>query len=187
MVDIMRNGIERAVETRNLVMRVQWVGVIRIAQAKRPGQRRRDSPGVLNIEIQIEEIKRFVGRRRECLRCRGCHAVYELWQRRIGDRWDRTLPEIVIIQPKDSDVRAKSQFVSAVAPGKIVIDKESCGAPALNPSVVESSDGGERGVGTAALKHDGERRERFLEVSWPEQALIPRERRIEVVHQILRE
>src|SRR5208282_72540 len=115
---------ERPMQTCDLVMGVQGVGVVRVAYPKCPGQRRRNSPRVLSIEIQIEEIERLVGGRRKCLRSRGCHAVDELRQRRVGDRWDRTLPEIVIVQPKDSGVRAKPQLVSGMAPGEIVIDKE---------------------------------------------------------------
>jgi len=55
----------------------------------------------------------------------GCHAVDELRQRRVGDSWHRTLPKVVIIQAKDANVRAKPQFVSAAAPGEIVIDEKS--------------------------------------------------------------
>src|SRR5579863_500051 len=73
-----------------------------------------------------------------------------------------------------------------MAPGEIVVDEESRWAPALNPGVIEPSDGRER-VGTAALQHDGEGRERFLKVTWPKQTLIPGKCGIEVVHKILRE
>ena len=68
-------------------------------------------------------------------------------------------------------------------PGEVVVDEEACCAPSLHPRVVQPSERGERRVGAAALEDDGKRRQRLLKVGWPEQAFVPGERGIEVVHQ----
>src|SRR5271169_7232936 len=75
--------------------------------------------------------------------------------------------------------------MSAAAPGEVVIDEEPGCAPPLHPSVVEPSNGRE-GIRAAALQHDRESRKGLLKVAWPKQAFIPGERRVEVVHQVLR-
>src|ERR1700683_87304 len=72
-------------------------------------------------------------------------------------------------------------------PGKVVVDKKTGGAPSLYPCVVQSADGCERRIRTAALQNNRKCGERFLEIRGSEQALVPRERRIEIIHQILRE
>src|ERR1700756_510292 len=77
--------------------------------------------------------------------------------------------------------------MSTVAPGEVFVDKEAGDAPPLDPRVIESSNCGERSIRAAAFQYDGESSESLLQVAWPEQALIPRERGIEVVHKILRE
>src|SRR5271170_2179237 len=76
--------------------------------------------------------------------------------------------------------------MGASAPGEVVIDEEPGCAPALYPSVVEPSNGRE-GIRPATLQYDRESRKGLLKVAWPEQAFVPRKRRVEVVHQVLRE
>ena len=147
----------------------------------------RDLPGVLRVEIEVQEVERLIRRCREGLaRGRG-HAVDELRQRRVGHGGNGTLAEVVIIQAEDADVGAEPQLVRAVAPGEIVVDEEARSAPSLQPGVVEASDGGEGGVGADALQHDGESGQRLLKVAGREEAFVPGERRVEVVHQVLRE
>ena len=72
------------------------------------------------------------------------------------------------------------------APGKVVIDKEPGGASPLYPCVVQSADRCERRIRTTALQDNRECSKRFLKIRGPEQALIPRERRIEIIHEVLR-
>ena len=38
LIDIMRDGSERAVKTRDLVMRIEWIGIEGVAQPERPSQ-----------------------------------------------------------------------------------------------------------------------------------------------------
>src|SRR3984957_5698306 len=73
-----------------------------------------------------------------------------------------------------------------MAPSQVVVDKEPGGASALDPSVVQSPDRRKRRIRTVALQNNRECGERFLEIRGPEQALIPRERRIEIIHEVLR-
>src|ERR1700692_2281600 len=179
----MRDGIERTAKTGDLIL---WMGVERVAHTKCPGKRPSHFPGVLGIEIEIEEAEWFVSRQWKSLGCGGRHAIDELRQRRVHHARNCALSEIIVIQTKDSGVRAKPQFVSAPAPSEIVIDEEARGSPALYPSVVEPSNRSEWRICTAALQHNRECRERFLKVARPKQTRIPGKRRIEIVHQILR-
>src|SRR5712664_2557545 len=72
------------------------------------------------------------------------------------------------------------------APGEVVVDKETRGAPSLDPGVVKSPDPRERGIRTSALQNDRECGECFLEITRTEQAFIPGKCRVEIVHKILR-
>ena len=162
----MRDRIERAVEAGNLIVRVQRIGIVGVAQAEGPGQRAGDLPGVLGVEVEIEKVEWLVGDVGKVLRRGRCHSVDELRQGRVGDRGNRALAEVVVIQAEDAGVGAEAELVRAVAPGEIVIDEEAGGAPALNPGVVESADGGEGRVGAAALQHDRKGGERLLKVGW---------------------
>src|SRR5580658_6887007 len=72
------------------------------------------------------------------------------------------------------------------APGQVVVYKKPGGASSLNPGVVQSPDRCKRRIRTAALQNNRECGERFLEIRRPEQALVPRKRRIEIIHKILR-
>jgi hypothetical protein len=80
LIHIVGNGIERPGEARHGVMRIQRIGIVRIADAEGPGQRARHLPGVLRIEIQIEEVVRLRIGQREGFRSRRCDAVDELRQ-----------------------------------------------------------------------------------------------------------
>jgi hypothetical protein len=51
----------------------------------------------------------------------------------------RALAEIIVIQPENSGVCSKPQFVRTDTPGQIVVDEESCSPPALHPSIVKPS------------------------------------------------
>src|ERR1700693_5587960 len=166
-------------------MWIQWIGVACVSQAECPGKLPNHSPGVLGIEIEIEEPEGFVCRQWESLGCGRCHPVDELRQRRVGHGRNCALSEVIIIQAKYPRVRTESQFVSATAPGEVVIDEETRSSPALNPGVVESADLGERRICAAALQHNRKCRERLLDVPRPKQAFVPGECGIEVVHQIL--
>ncbi len=182
----MRDGTERAAKTRNLIMWIQRVGVECIAQAKGPGQRPGYFPGVLGVEIEIEEAEWLICCQRKSPGCGRRHSIDELRQRRVSHGRNCALTEVIVIQAKDSGVRSKPEFVSAMAPGEVIVDEEARSSPALNPGIVESADGSEWCICTAALQHNRKCRERLLKVTGPKQALVPGKRGIEVVHQILR-
>src|SRR5271167_3054409 len=176
---VMRDGTEGASKTGDLIMRIQWIGVEGVAHTECPGQCASHLPGVLRVNIEIEKVEGFIGARRESL-VRGVRdSIDELQQVCVGDRWDRTLAEIVVIQAEDSGVCSKPQFVCAMAPGQIVIDEEPGCAPAMHPCVVKPSNGRE-GIRAAALQHDGKSGNCLLKVVGPKQALIPGKRWIEV-------
>src|ERR1700680_142934 len=182
----MRDGTERAGSTGDLFMWIQWIGGECVAPTECPGKRPSHSPGVLGIEIEIEEAEWFVRCQWKSLGCGGCDSIDELLQCRVRHGRNCALSEIIVIQTKDAGVRAKPQFVSAPAPSEIVIDEEARGSPALYPSVVEPSNRSERRICAATLQHNRECRECLLKVTRPKQTRIPGKRGIEVVHQILR-
>ena len=62
LIDIMGYRIEGAAETTNLLVRIQGIGVERIANANGPCQLRGYPPRVLCVEIQIEKIEWLVWR-----------------------------------------------------------------------------------------------------------------------------
>jgi hypothetical protein len=62
LIDIMGDRIEGAAETANLLVRIQGIGIVGIADADGPCQLRGHSPGVLCIEVQVEKVERFVCR-----------------------------------------------------------------------------------------------------------------------------
>ena len=68
LIDIMRDRIERAGETGNLIVRIQGIGVVGVAQTEGPGQLRGHSPGVLRVEIKIQKVERFDSALRETSR-----------------------------------------------------------------------------------------------------------------------
>src|SRR5437588_74018 len=156
---------------------------MRSANSKRPRQRSGRPPGVLCIEVQIEEVIRLGIGERKCLGGGGSHSINELRQGRISNDWNPTLTEIVVIQPQDSSVGAKPQFVRTDAPRQIVVDEEPGSASALNPSVIQATERGEGCVGSAALQYDRKCIQRLLKISRTEQTFIPGKSGIEIVHQ----
>src|SRR5271154_2232174 len=127
-------------------MRIQRIRIERVANTDRPRQFRRQLPGVLRVEIEIQKAERLVRGLRKSLRRNGRNSIDELRQRRIADRGNRAFSEIVVVQAKNSSIRSKPEFVSPPAPGKIVVEKNARNAPTLHPGVVEPSNRGERSV-----------------------------------------
>ena len=154
LIHIMRDGIERATKTGDVLVGIQWIGIQRMADTEGPGQFRSHFPRVLRVQVQIEEVERLVGRKGKSLRRGRRHSVDELRQGAVGDRGNRPFAEIVVIQSKDSGVRSKPELVSPAAPREIVIDEEPRGASSLDPSVVESPECGKGCICTAALQHN---------------------------------
>ena len=60
LIHIMRDGIERAAQTGDMLMRIQWVGIQRISYPEGPGQLLGHLPSVLCVEIEIEKVERLV-------------------------------------------------------------------------------------------------------------------------------
>ena len=166
LIDIMRDGTEGAAKTGDLIMRIQRIGIEGVAQTERPGQCASHFPGVLRVDIEIEKVEGLVWVRRECLRRGVRYSIDELLQVRVGHGWNRAFPEVVVVQAEDTGIGSEPQFVSAAAPGEVVVDEKAGCAPALNPSVVKPSDGRE-GVRAAALQYDRERRKRPLKLLGP--------------------
>ena len=180
----MGNGIERTGQPGHGLVRIGWIRVVRIANAEGPGQSWRHLPGVLRVEVQVQEIVRLrIGQRKGC-RGRGRHAVDELGQGGVVHQGDHARAEIVIVQAENPAVRAKPELVRSHGPGQVVVDEEAGGAASLNPRIVQPAERGERGVGAAALEDDRKRRQRFLKIGGSEQALVPGERGVEIVHQM---
>src|SRR5437764_388515 len=105
---------------------------MRSAHSKRPRQRTGRLPSILCIEIQIKKVIGLGIGQRKCLGGGGSNSINELRQGRISNDWNLTLAEIVVIQPQDSSVGAKPQFVRTDAPRQIVVDEEPGSASALN-------------------------------------------------------
>src|SRR5271155_4333446 len=130
LIDIMRDGTERAAKTSDLIMRIQRIGVEGVAQAERPGQFASYFPGVLRIDIEIEKVERLISVRRERLRRGVRHSINKLLQVRVGHGRNRTFSEVIIVQSEDSRICAKPEFVSTMIPGEIVVDEKPRRAPA---------------------------------------------------------
>src|SRR5260370_42309837 len=101
----MRDGIERAPKTGDLLMWIQWIGVECVAQTECPRQLPSHSPRVLGIEIEIEEAEWFVRRRWKSLGCGRRDSIDELRQCRVCHGRNCALTEIIVIQTQDSGVR----------------------------------------------------------------------------------
>ena len=133
LIHVVRNGTESSTKAANLLVWIEWIGIEGIARSECPGKARGDSPGILRVQIEIEEIERLIGRGREGLGCGRSYPIDELRQSCVRHRRHRALTEVIIIEAKDSGVGAKPQLVGPVAPCKIVIDKEPGGTPPLHP------------------------------------------------------
>src|SRR5271167_1390014 len=146
----MRDGTEGTAKTAYLLMRIQWIGVEGVAQAERPGQFASYFPGVLRVDIEIEEVEGLICARRESLRRGVRHSIDELRQGRVAHGGNCAFSEVIVVQAEDTGIRSKPKFVSAMAPSEVVIDEEPGCTPALHPGVVQPSDGRE-GICAAAL------------------------------------
>ena len=82
-------------------------------------------PGVLRIQIDVEEVEGLGIGKRECRGRGGCDSVDELRQIRIGDGGDGALAEVEVVQPEDAGVGAETKLMRAVAPREIVVDEKS--------------------------------------------------------------
>src|SRR5208282_2367762 len=165
-------------------MRIQRIRVERVAQPESPGELGGDPPGVLRVDIEVQEAKRFVRGQRKRLRRGRSHSIDELGQRGIGYRGDASFAEIVIVQSENPGVRSEPQLVAPVAPGQVVVQKIARGASTLEPGVVQAPDGSE-GIGTASLQDNGKGGEGLLEIALRKQAFVPGKARIEIVDQVL--
>src|ERR1700730_11083075 len=186
LIHIMRDRIERAAQTSDMLMRIQRVGVKSVPYPERPRQLPGHFPGVLRIQVEIQEAKGFVCRRGKSLCCRGCDSINVLRQGSVSHSWDGSLAEVIVIEPKNPSIGSKTQLVCPSAPGEVVIDEDPGGASSLNPSVVKSPDTGKRRIRAATLQNDRERGERFLKIARTKQASIPGKGRVEIIHEILR-
>ena len=123
LIHIMRDGIERAAQTSDMLMRIQRIGIQCISYPEGPGQLLGHLPGVLCVEIEIEEVEGFVRRGRESLGRRGCDSINILRQGSVGNGRDRSLPEVIVVQAKYARVGSKPKFVRAMTPSEVVVDK----------------------------------------------------------------
>src|ERR1700680_1958788 len=119
-----------------MLMRIESIRVKSVPYPERPRQLPGHFPGVLRIQVEIQEVKGFVCRRGKSLCCRGCHSINVLCQSGVSHSWDGSLSEVIVIQPKNPSIGSKTQLVCPSAPGEVVIDKEPRGASSLDPSVV---------------------------------------------------
>src|SRR5258708_8166491 len=185
LIDVMGNCGKRSAEAGNLLVRIKRIGIECVAKPECPGQCGSHLPGVLRVQVKIEEVEWLIDRKGKRLGCGGSDAVNELRQSRVRHGRHGSLAKVKVIEAKDPGVGSKPQFVSAVAPGKIVIDEEPRRPPSLNPVVIESADGGKGRIAAASLQDGLESRECLLEVPGTEKAFIPGKCRVEIVHQVL--
>jgi hypothetical protein len=120
----MRDGIEGSGKTGDLFMGIQWIGVESVAHTECPSKLPSHFPGVLSIEVEIEEVEGLICRQWKCLGRGGCHSIDELRQRRVRHSRNCALSEVIVVQTKDSGVRAKPQFMGAVAPSEVVVNEK---------------------------------------------------------------
>src|ERR1700730_3040367 len=106
-------------------------------------------------------------------------------QRVISHGRDRSLPEVIVVQPKNPGIGSKAKFVRAMAPRQVVVDKQTGCASSLDPGVVESADRRES-ICPCALQHNRKSGKSLLKIQRPEEAPVPRKCRVKVIHQILR-
>src|SRR5579863_5272263 len=102
----------------------------------------------------------------------------------VGDQRHRAFAEIIVVQAEYAAVRSEPEFMRGDCPGQIIVDEKAGGAPPLHPRIVKPSESSERRIGAAALEDDWKRRQGLLKIRRPKQALVPRERWVEVVHQV---
>src|SRR6202049_680783 len=156
-----------------MLMRIESIRVKSVPYPERPRQLPGQFPGVLRIQVEIQEVKGFVCRRGKSLCCRRCDSINVLRQGGVSHSWDGSLAEVIVIQPKNSSIGSKTQLVCPKAPGEVVVDKETGGASSLDPGIVKSPDTGKRRIRAAALQNDRECGERFLKIVRTNPASIP--------------
>src|SRR3984957_5172811 len=110
LIQIVRDRIERPVKARYGVMRIHRIRVVRIADAESPRKSMRHLPGVLRIEVQIEEVVRVRIDQRKGLRGCGCDAVNELRKGGVGHQRDHTLTEIIVVQVEDPAIGSETEY-----------------------------------------------------------------------------
>jgi hypothetical protein len=170
-----------------LVMRIQRIGIEGVSDTKSPRQLLGHFPCVLRIQVEIQEVERFVWRRGESFRRRGRDSVDVLRQGGVGDGRDRSLAEVEVVQAKNPRIGSEAQLVRPDAPCKIVVDEKPRGAPSLHPRVVQAADRGEGRIRAAALQNNRECGEGLLKIDRREYAPLPGKCRVEIIHEILRE
>src|SRR6185312_161860 len=168
-------------------MRVQRIGVVRRPNSESPSKASAYVPCVLRIKIDVGKTIRLRIRKRKGLRCRGSDTINKLRQMGVSNGGNRSLREIVVIQTKETGVGSETKFMRADMPRQVIVDKKTRGTAALYPRIVESAQRGEGCVAAASFKDNGENRQSFREIRRTEQALVPGEGGIEVIHQVLRE
>jgi hypothetical protein len=82
-----------------------WSNRRAAANADDPRQPWRDSPRILGIEVQVQEVEGLIGGTRKSFGSGRCHTVNELWQSGVLEGGYCALPKVVVIQAKDSGVR----------------------------------------------------------------------------------
>src|ERR1700730_6901880 len=97
MIHIMRDRIERAAQTSDMLMQIQRIGVKSVPYPESPRQRPGHFPGVLCVQVEIQEVKGFVCRCGKSLCCRGCDSINVLRQGGVSHSWDGSLREVIII------------------------------------------------------------------------------------------
>ena len=186
LIGIVRKAVEGARQLRQCHMRIQRVGIVGGTHAESPGQFARELPGILRIQIDVEEVERLRIRNGKRSRRGRRDSVDELRQIGIGNRRRCPLAEVIVVEPENAGIRAEPKVMRARSPCEVVVDEKARGASALNPCVVLSAERAERCAAAGTLQHDRERRQCLLQVRGTEQAFVPRERRVEVIHQMRR-
>src|SRR5208283_2688376 len=86
LIHVMRNRSERTWKPGDLIVRIERIGVEGVAQPECPSELRTDLPGVLCVEIEVQEAEWLVrGQRKRLRRGRG-HSMDELAERGEGIR-----------------------------------------------------------------------------------------------------
>ena len=97
----------------------------------------------------------------------------------------RALSEIEVVQTEDSAVRSKAKFVRSHCPGQVVVDEKARGAAPLDPGIVQTAQVVNGAFAPLPSSTIGNAASVFSKVGGTEEALIPGERRIKVIHQVL--
>src|SRR5271168_4768927 len=85
LIDIVRDGTERAAKAGDLLMRIELVGVQCVTHAEGPCQFACDLPGILHVEIEIDEVEWIVCSQGKSLALSECQSINKLRQGRIRD------------------------------------------------------------------------------------------------------